>query len=533
MEDENFFFYLPPGSFTSFELLSIRYKSSNDNQIKLQIQYNDSTITLPNPKKEGDILYWSSDLAPDFSCSRVSKFNLIANNVSIPVDFNDLTLIASPKYFTQSEIKNIFVFCFLSGYFARKSDYEMLSLRATPNLKCINQNRLDAYQSICKEYKEKLHKFEDIQNNRLKPILTNRQIYQEKASQSRIQKFEEYNEATKDTPILNLKYPLEPSDNHLQSSAFSTVFQTSINFSTESTSLSFRMPTSRSNPDLKELNKFSDIQDTEKATQNDSENHQISNIPSTIQPLHPMPHLSQRRSSCTPKTFNDSLSNIDPMAISGQIMDTHQLQTQQNSQENMKNQTQQNLEEQQVKQQTPKNKPIPQQQQNSNIQSSNEKKGQVSTISKNHIFPEARQGPRSPSQDEIRMFLSELPIIFPIDVEKRTFCNISADDPDIQSNKMLLFNTIHFLALFAEFTGIIYQYRIGMADGGWYKLEDRITGVEVKREITSKNVMLSPLKTAVINCLKKIVYEFNLKVKDTDDMISLLDAVLNFYQQLN
>ena len=66
---------------------------------------------------------------------------------------------------------NIFVFCFFSGYFARKSDYEILSLQATPNLKFINTNRLEAYQSMCAEYKDKLSNFEEIRNNKLKEVL--------------------------------------------------------------------------------------------------------------------------------------------------------------------------------------------------------------------------------------------------------------------------------------------------------------------------------------------------------------------------
>lgn len=496
MEEEKFFFYIPPGSFTSFELLSICYKPPDENPVKLQIQYNDQTIDLPDPKKDGEMLSWSSDSAQNFSFARASNFNLIANGVSIPVDFNDLTLISSPKYFDKSEIKNIFVFCFISGFYARKSDFEMLTLKAPSNLKFISQNRLDTYQSICKDYKDKLSKFEDIQNNKLNTVLSNRQIYQEKTSQSRVQKYEEYKESTKETPVLNLNYPLEQKDKHLQTSNFSSVFQTSINFSTESTSLSFRMPTSRSNPDLKEMNRFSDITDLKE--QNSSDNSS-----SPIKTLHqPTSLLSHRRSSLSAKAIEESLSKFDPMTTPHSKLNSKQIQQNENHEVEL---------------------------QNKNLTKSEH----GSAVKKNNFFPENRQGPRSPSQDEIKMFLSELPLIFPIDVEKRLFCNISIDDPDIQASKMLLFNVIHFLSLFAEFTGIIYHYRIGMAEGGWYKLEDRITGVEVKREITSKNVMMSPLRVAVMNCLKKIVFEFNLKTRDHDDMIHLLDSIIHFYKILD
>ena len=532
MENDNFFFYLPQKTFTSFELLSIRYKSPNNIPVTLKIQYNDSTVTLPNPKKDGEMLYWSSDSVPDFSCSRVSKFNLIANEDSTEVDFDNLVLVSSPKYFNHTSLKNIFIFCFLSGYFARKSDYEMISLHATSNLKYVNLSKLDVYQSLCKEYKEKLSQFEDIRNNKLKITLDNRQEYQENASKKRIQIFEEYNEAFKNTPILNLNYPLEPKNNYLHTSIFSTVFQTSINFSTESTSLSFRMPTSRSNPDLKELNRLSDISEQEKFPRN--ANDQISNAPSTVQPLYPpIVRLAQRRTSCTPKVYAESLANVNWFVASSQIYNTQQQQTsnykEQNINKNCDNQNslnQQNLEDQgtqqqdQIKNEQTSPRTPPNQQLQIKSQPSNDIKNKDSSFTKSHYFPEVRQGTRSPSQYEIRMFLSELPLIFPINVEKRTFCNIFADDPDPQCNKMLIFNTIHFLSLFSEFTGIIYQYRIEMGEGGWYKLEDRITGIEVKKEVNTKNTILSPLRTAIMNCLKKIVFEFNLKAKDNEDFDS-------------
>ncbi|KAK8893741.1 hypothetical protein M9Y10_022170 [Tritrichomonas musculus] len=504
MEEEKYFFYLPPGSFTSFELLSILYKPPDYNLVTLQIQFNETNVTLPYPKKEGEMLKWSADSAPDFSCSRVSSFNLIANDVSIPVDFNDMTLISSPKNFNPEKINNIFVFCFFSGYFARKSDYEILSLQATPNLKFINTNRLEAYQSMCAEYKDKLSNFEEIRNNKLKEVLDNRKTYQEKSEESRIHIFEEYKQATKDSPVLNLNYTLEPKDHHLQSSAFSTVFQTSINFSSQSTSLSFKMPTSKSNPELKDLSKLTDFSEPDRLSQNVSDTDQNSIVSFGNMPLPtPKPHLGQRRASLSATISNENIPPNDSITAASQII---------NSQQQINQVQMLQKQENQDNDQTTTNLP---------------------NQDKQHFFPESRQGPRSPSQAEIKMFLSELPLIFPIDIEKRMFCNICADDNDVTSSKMLLFNVIHFLTLFAEFTGFIYHYRITMADGGWYKLEDRLTGIEVKREITTKNVLTSPIRNAVVNCLKKIVYEFNLKTKDNDDIISLLDAVLNFYKELD
>jgi hypothetical protein len=147
------------------------------------------------------------------------------------------------------------------------------------------------------------------------------------------------------------------------------------------------------------------------------------------------------------------------------------------------------------------------------------------------VFPRLRNGWRSPGTAEIRMCLEELELIFPLDVDRKLFCGISEDDPDIEAQKVFLFNVIHLLTLISEFTGMIYDVRITMADG-WYRLEDRLTGMEIKRDtITSKTLMANPYRASVLACLKKLTIEFHLQPRQ-QDFISCIDSVLHFHTLL-
>jgi hypothetical protein len=70
-----------------------------------------------------------------------------------------------------------------------------------------------------------------------------------------------------------------------------------------------------------------------------------------------------------------------------------------------------------------------------------------------------------------------------------------------------------------------------MADG-WYRLEDRLTGVEIKRDtITSKTLMANPYRVSVLACLKKLTIEFHLQPKQ-QDFISCIESVLHFHTLL-
>jgi hypothetical protein len=147
------------------------------------------------------------------------------------------------------------------------------------------------------------------------------------------------------------------------------------------------------------------------------------------------------------------------------------------------------------------------------------------------VFPKTRAGPKSPSIAEIRMCLEELAVIFFIDPDKRTFCGICEDDQDLEVQKMFLFNVIHFLTLFSEFTGMIYDVRFSLSEG-WYRIDDRVTGLEIKRDtVTAKTVMANPYRSAVLACLKKIATEFHLEPKG-QDFVPLLAAVLQFHALL-
>jgi hypothetical protein len=143
------------------------------------------------------------------------------------------------------------------------------------------------------------------------------------------------------------------------------------------------------------------------------------------------------------------------------------------------------------------------------------------------IFPPARLGWRAPSAAEIQMCLAELSLIFPRCVERRTFCDISEDDPDPEVQKTFLFNVIHLLVLFSELTGMVYDVRIALTDG-WFRMEDRMTGLEIKREITSKTALSNPYRAAALACLRKIVAEFHIDVQP-QDFFGCIDALLNFH----
>jgi hypothetical protein len=144
------------------------------------------------------------------------------------------------------------------------------------------------------------------------------------------------------------------------------------------------------------------------------------------------------------------------------------------------------------------------------------------------VFPKTRAGPKSPSISEIRMCLEELAVIFFTDPDKRTFCGICEDDPDLEVQKMFLFNVLHFLTLFSEFTGMLFDVRISLSEG-WYKLEDRVTGLEIKRDtMTAKTVVVNPYRSAVLACLKKIATEFHLEPKG-QDFVPLMSAILQFH----
>jgi hypothetical protein len=147
------------------------------------------------------------------------------------------------------------------------------------------------------------------------------------------------------------------------------------------------------------------------------------------------------------------------------------------------------------------------------------------------VFPQIPKGWRTPSTAQIRMCLEELGLMFSWDVERRTFCGIAEDDADPDAQRQFLFNVIHLLTLFGEFTGMIYDVRISMCDG-WYQLQDRMSGSEIKMDpITTKTVLAHPYRAAVLDCLKKIVAEFHMEAT-TEDFIGCIDAAMHFHELL-
>ena len=95
---------------------------------------------------------------------------------------------------------------------------------------------------------------------------------------------------------------------------------------------------------------------------------------------------------------------------------------------------------------------------------------------------------------------------------------------------MFLFDVTHFMTLFAQFTGVIFDYRITLVDG-CYRFEERLSGNEVKREIYSKNVLSNPYRSAVFACLKKLVSEFHLSVTN-QTMVGHISSIQKLYEML-
>lgn len=136
----------------------------------------------------------------------------------------------------------------------------------------------------------------------------------------------------------------------------------------------------------------------------------------------------------------------------------------------------------------------------------------------------------SPTTEEVKQFLIDMEPLFPADDDKLTFCGIRIDDPDMQAQRMFCFNLGHFLVLFGAFTGVTFDYRITMCEGMW-KLEDRFTGAEVKKDTMNKsNPLDNPYRNALISCLNKLADE--LQVSKTGSIVKIIHNLEQYYKSL-
>ena len=132
----------------------------------------------------------------------------------------------------------------------------------------------------------------------------------------------------------------------------------------------------------------------------------------------------------------------------------------------------------------------------------------------------------SPTQNEVAIFLKELEPLFPIDLTKQTFCGIKENDTDLNAQKMLCFNLCHYLVLFGLISGETYDYRFSISDGYWM-IEDRLTGNEIKRELMTKtNLFDNPYREAILSCFRKLSDDFNLP--KFDSIVSTIKALNNY-----
>ena len=133
---------------------------------------------------------------------------------------------------------------------------------------------------------------------------------------------------------------------------------------------------------------------------------------------------------------------------------------------------------------------------------------------------------KSPTDKEVALFLKELVPLFPIDEQAQTFCGIKQNDPDLNAQKMLCFNLCHYLVLFAVISGQTYDYRFSISDGYW-KIEDRITGSEIKRDLMTKaNLFDNPYRDAIFSCLRKLCDDFN--IPKCESLIAMIQSLNNY-----
>ena len=143
------------------------------------------------------------------------------------------------------------------------------------------------------------------------------------------------------------------------------------------------------------------------------------------------------------------------------------------------------------------------------------------------IFPE-KVNNKSPNNLQIKQFLIDLNNLFPLNINERLFCGINEKDSDLLNQKMFLFNLIHYLLMYSTFTGITFDYRITLIEG-WYRIEERINGIEIKKELMNKsNIFDNPYRKSIINCLIKICIELNLNIKDNNDIINMIYLLQEF-----
>lgn len=452
MTNQIFSFYFPSGCLTSFNLYSILYKPPNNTKPIVKIEFNNSSVTLPEPEIKHKLLEWSVDSIENFSKLRLSIFSLLLNNQRIPINFDDLTFVSFSKDELNPDlIGNIFVFQFHGGYFARKSDFSLKSISAPSNFKCSTNKKLKEYSAQCTALRKNMKLFDNA-NSPLSQNINQRNSYIQNTRNVRLQIYQDYQKVNCSAPQIHPEYlkqqkpklvnqPSQPKPIQPRSKTISQLpkmQQGIINVSIVGSGAS----STYEDEDSSQMSSSCISSDHDKGEEEeyDQDEAESTSAPSPPKPKIPNQHKEQDPSSCI------------------------------------------------------------------------------------NFFPKERLGSLTPCNSEIKQVLIGLRDLFPLDVSKRTFCGICVDDTILISSKMLLFNILHFLTLFSEFTGVMYEYKITVGDSGWYNLIDRFNGQLVKRNINSRNMFNNPYRLAVINCLKKIIQDFKLEPASFD-IIALLDAI--------
>lgn len=423
MSRQGYFFYLPSGCLSSFDLLSIHFISSDaDSSHTLSVRHDGNVYEINKSSIHGCETIWSVDSFPDFADLRASRFEAILDDQVFAVSFDSLSLIAvADAWTTDTAPKDILIFHFVAGYFARSCDFRMGRI-SVPGVKSLRPGRREALQRACSKLHGDSIEFEDCFDSKFSEIYEHHRENEESRRNASSQKFDTYLTSVANTPVIPGNYCIDPR-------------------SSDTEGVKIRSPPSQSC---------------------------LAESGSTIGDRGRRTSLRPSRTSST-KTISGGSPRGRPRAASDELP------------------------------------PIA-------------------------PFPAERNGWRSPSTAEIKMCLAELVEIFPLDADKKMFCNISEEDPDVSAQRTFLFDVIHFMTLVAQFTGIVFDYRIKLVEG-CYRFEERITGTEVRRDWNSKNVHTNPYRAAVLSCLRKICHEFKLSVT-AQSIIGHIAAIMKFHETL-
>ena len=410
MSSQAYFFFLPPGCLTSFELLSIHVVSAEEHT--LAVRHDGNVYEVEKAQRRGDETVWSVNDFSEFADLRASSFEVVLDGEVFHVSFDSLVLVSVDEALSQSEApRDVLLFRFVAGYFARACDFRMGKL-VVNGVRVLRASRREAFQKAVVQCHQGIEQSDEAFDSKFSSVYERVRERDEERRRMAVERFEAYESSVAASPKMSTSYCAEVV---LADEGKGSLV-----------------------PQLGFTGNETPIRDT------------------------------GRRTSLRTPRMNSTKAVPANLARSRSPVEME---------------------------------PEPE-----------------------SMFPLERSGWRAPSSAEIRVCLEELAQLFPIDEARKKFCNIKEDDQDLNAQKMFLFDVVHFMTLVAQFTGIVFDYRIKLVEG-CYRFEERLTGNEVKRDLNGKNIQTSPYRAAVFACLKKIVREFKLSVS-SQTMVGHISAIM-------